>query len=85
MSGGGGRLFQPLAGAYILELITQRSLVQIHPPQPNLSTTCQDLAAPTNSQKLPISKNLAQALATIRLSTISTTLLFASLFDDDIA
>ena len=33
MSGGGGRLFQPLAGAYILELITQRSLVQIQPPQ----------------------------------------------------
>ena len=34
MPGCGGRLFQPLAGAYISELITQRSLVQIQPPQP---------------------------------------------------
>lgn len=41
--------------------------------------------APTNSQKLPIRIIALQALAAIGLSTISTTLLFASLFEDDIA
>jgi hypothetical protein len=66
-------------------LITQRSQVQILPPQPIKSESYDLMAAPTNSHKLPISKNVVQALAAIGLSTISTTLLFASLFEDDMA
>jgi len=66
-------------------LITQRSLVQIQPPQPNLSTTYEDSVTPTNSQKLPIRKITLQALAATGLSTISTIFPFASLFDEAIA
>ena len=55
-------------------LITQRSLVQIQPPQPIKSIAYDLMVAPTNSHKLPIRKTIDQALAFAGLSTISTDL-----------
>ena len=50
------RVLQLVEDTLIASLITQRSLVQIQPPQPNKSTIYRIPASQTDSHKLPIRK-----------------------------